>query len=170
MTGRFQRVRRSPIHEACVQGDVAEVKRLLDAGEYVNQITDAEQTLLHVAAEWGNTEVCEVLVNAGADLEAQDDWGDTPLYRACLTGACNKDMDAAVFLVSQGASLTHENSRHITPLGVARMEGDKKDVQVLQEARQAYEAEQSKKHLLESLDKPFVPTLCQHGPRAQRRM
>ena len=167
---RFQRVRFTPIHEACVDGDVAEVKRLLSEGEDVNEITIAEQTLLHVAAEWGHTEMCVLLLNAGADIEAQDDWGDTPLYRASLTGAVNGQMDTALYLVNQGASLTHQNNRGDTPLDAARYEGNEEDVLALLNARRAYEAEQSKKHLLEGLEYQFMPTQKEERQQVRRRM
>jgi ankyrin repeat protein len=40
------------------------------------------ETLLHIAASNGWNDACRALCKAGADIEAQDDDGDTPLHLA----------------------------------------------------------------------------------------
>lgn len=161
------------LDDACTQGDVAMVAKCLDEGADINNGFSHGSTPLHIAAEWGNKDVCALLLDRGADIEATDDWDDTPLYRASLTGSVNDDMDTAIFLVGKGASLISENNRGVSPLEVARTEGGEKFAQILLDARQAYEAEQSKKALLEGLDTVFVAcdTRDQEQPRqTSRRM
>jgi ankyrin repeat protein len=49
----------------------------------VNVQSGAKQcTALHMAARRGNTEVAEALLDCGADINARDTPGDTPLQRA----------------------------------------------------------------------------------------
>ena len=59
------------------------VRALVRAGAQVNVPSGVKRcTALHMAARRGNTEVAEVLVDCGADIEARDKSGDTPLQRA----------------------------------------------------------------------------------------
>jgi ankyrin repeat protein len=55
------------------------------------------QTLLHDAALVGEAEVAAVLIHSGADADAKEEYGHTPLYRAS-TG------DVARVLLAAGAS------------------------------------------------------------------
>lgn len=43
-------------------------------------------TPLHAAAASGNVECVRILINAGADIEAKNVYGNTPLHIACLNG------------------------------------------------------------------------------------
>lgn len=40
------------------------------------------QTPIHIAAEMGHTEICKLLLAAGADIEQREQGGRTPLYIA----------------------------------------------------------------------------------------
>ena len=44
------------------------------------------ETPLHSAAFWGRYEIAQLLINAGADVNAQDDQGSTPLHEAARLG------------------------------------------------------------------------------------
>ena len=76
-------VRVPDLHWAAIEGDVAEVKRLIAAGADLN----ATETLwggeraLHWAAH-GGSDVVRALIAAGASLEARDDAGDTALFES----------------------------------------------------------------------------------------
>lgn len=54
-------------------------------------------------------------LEAGADTEARDEWGDTALNIA----SANNDRDAALALLDAGASLTHVSDYGFTPLAFA---------------------------------------------------
>jgi len=56
---------------------------------------------LHDAAESGNIDVVRTLVSQGANVNAKDKDGRTPLYWA----ACNRNVEVIQFLVSQGANV-----------------------------------------------------------------
>jgi ankyrin repeat protein len=57
-------------------------------------------TPLHIAATWGDVEAIEMLVRAGAEVDAIGDLDSTPLYTAVLHGHAA----AARTLVEAGAS------------------------------------------------------------------
>lgn len=74
---------------AVVAGNLAIVKRLLDTEITVDQKLErmgAGQMALHLAAECGHTDIIEELLRRGADINAQDATGQTPLFCAALHG------------------------------------------------------------------------------------
>lgn len=73
-------------------------------------------TALHMAARRGNVPVAEALLDGGADLEARDRAGDTPLRRAVN---CGKPAMVA-FLLSRGAKVDSKGNRGLTPIQAAR--------------------------------------------------
>ena len=84
----------------CRVGGSNVVRALVRAGARVNQPGGVKQcSPLHMAARRGNTEVAEALLECGADLNAKDKTGDTPLQRA---KNCRK-AGVALLLASRGA-------------------------------------------------------------------
>jgi len=73
-------------------------------------------TALHMAARRGNIEVIEALLDGGADIEARDSLGDTPLRRAVN---CNR-VQAAKLLLERGADPNSKGSKALTPARAAR--------------------------------------------------
>ena len=77
------------IHEAARDGNIEVVKQYLDAGADVNAKggsmlygtlrNPVESTALHTATGMGHEEIAELLIANGADVNAMDDNGDTPL-------------------------------------------------------------------------------------------
>ncbi len=61
----------SPLLEATKRGDVAAVRSLLEEGADPNVAQGDGLTALHLAAQEGNIEIAEVLLGAGAMVEAQ---------------------------------------------------------------------------------------------------
>ena len=52
-------------------------------------------------AMWADPAVCQVLIDAGADIETKDDMGRSPLHWACLSGA----LDVVKLLAKAGAGV-----------------------------------------------------------------
>jgi ankyrin repeat protein len=87
-------------NECPVMGGGDVVRALVRAGARVDERSDSKRcTALHMAARRGNTEVAEALLDCGADINAADRAGVTPLHRA---KNCRKAA-VALLLVSRGA-------------------------------------------------------------------
>ena len=77
--------RDGPFHRAAAADDTESIKRLA-AGAGINQPGARGETALHRAAFWGNHEVAELLLKAGADRRRRNDAGARPVELACEGG------------------------------------------------------------------------------------
>jgi len=97
----------SPIHVACKQGSTVLTKVLMDNPKNkanVNAMMRNGRTGLHIAAESGNLELMQYLLNCKDldNVDSEDLMGrQTPVYLA----AKNKKSDAVRILIAHGASL-----------------------------------------------------------------
>ncbi len=71
-----------PLHEAAMEGDLHEVKELLNSGVGVNSKSNTGSTALHWAAFKGHYDVALYLIKNGADVNALTNKGSTPLRLA----------------------------------------------------------------------------------------
>ena len=107
----------SVANECAVEGAGRVVRALVEAGGHANAHDGVKQcTPLHMAARRGNIEVSEALLDCGANIEARDSLGDTPLRRAVN---CDKTGLAAL-LLARGADAQSPGSKGSTPLLAAR--------------------------------------------------
>ena len=73
-----------------------------------------------IAATTGHACVCEILLNHGADIEAQSDrTKDTALSLACSSGR----YEVVELLLNRGANKEHRNVSDYTPLSLAASGG-----------------------------------------------
>ncbi|KAL4623291.1 histone-lysine N-methyltransferase EHMT1-like isoform X1 [Arapaima gigas] len=79
----------------------------------------SRRTPLHAAAESGHQEICHMLVQAGANLDASDDDQRTPLMEACE----NNHLDTAGYLLRAGAVIKHKEVDGSTCLHLAAKKG-----------------------------------------------
>ena len=86
--------------DACYDGNMEEVERLLEKGASAKASHDGGWTALHSAAGHGNLEMVSLLVEDGADLNAKNYKNETALHCACY---CGSD-DVAIYLVEMGAN------------------------------------------------------------------
>lgn len=85
---------------AAREGAVTRVEALLDERpDLVHEVDEARRTGLHLAAGRGHRDVVRVLLERGADPNAQDYRDETPLHRAALADR----LEVAELLLDQGA-------------------------------------------------------------------
>jgi truncated hemoglobin YjbI len=93
------------------------VRILVQAGANVDAQDGVKHcTALHMAARRGSVDVAEALLDCGANIEARDSLGDTPLRRSVN---CDQ-ASVARLLVSRGADVHSKGSGGITPWLAAR--------------------------------------------------
>ena len=101
----------SPVADAAMRGDMDEVRTLLRSGADVNAAQGDGMTALHWAAEAGNAELAEVLVFAGANLEAQTRLGGfTPLLVASRAG--NEHLVETLLGAGADVAVRHRRKSH----------------------------------------------------------
>ena len=110
------------IHKAADDGNIEAIKQHIAAGTDVN--SNDEWTPLHAAA---NKETAELLIAKGADINAKDDTGGTPLFWAALEG----NEEVAELLIRQGADVNAAGPKGWTALHWAVAMAQKKSVELL---------------------------------------
>jgi ankyrin repeat protein len=104
------------------------VKRAIEAQRLDIRLGDRDSTLLHVAAEQGWLAELRQLLKAGADPNAKDATGQTPLFRAVAEG----HDQAMMALIRGGARVEIQDNDGNTPVHVAQAAGDTQAVRTLQ--------------------------------------
>ncbi|WAQ95537.1 AKR1-like protein [Mya arenaria] len=77
----------TPLHKACLSGDVNMVKLLCEFGADTNIRNDFQETPVHYAAKRGIPTLVNILRYYGAKLDARDTSGKTPVHNAAQTGS-----------------------------------------------------------------------------------
>ncbi len=111
---------------------------LIDAGSDLDDSGDHQATLLHRAAWWGNRKAVADLIELGADLNAADRMGGTPLHAALQSG-CTRYWDVFTgphpdvlrLLLEHGANVNAGNNEKITPLHGAAGSGRTATIKLL---------------------------------------
>ncbi len=108
------------LHVAARDGDLEQVRALIDAGADLNAQGDNGETALNTAILEGHVSVAGLLIDRGAHLGARNKGGFTPLHAAAYANA----VEIAEQLLSRGADVNdQQNKAGGTALSVASEEG-----------------------------------------------
>jgi len=109
------------LHKACEDGDLNQVKTLLDQGAPIDGPSGKYGfTPLIAAAADGHLEVLNYLIQKQAKLDTSDKEGSTPLLHACW----EDKTDCALALINAGAHVNYASNANRTPLMYASMKGN----------------------------------------------
>jgi ankyrin repeat protein len=112
--------RSAPVADAAMRGDLAAVRALLRDGADVNAAHGDGMTALHWAAERGEPEIAEVLLYAGANLDAVTRIGHyTPLHLAGKAGSA----PLIEMLLAAGGEVDQRTTTGVTALHLAAASG-----------------------------------------------
>lgn len=135
-TERRKKLRFHPrqLYPAAKQGEVQRVLLMLMEGIDPTYQPDSQnrRSALHAAAQRGLLEVCYMLVQAGAHVEAQDKDMRTPLLEAII----NNHIEVARYLIQNGACVYHTEEDGYTGLHHAAKLGNLEIVSMLLETGQ----------------------------------
>uniref|UniRef100_UPI0021490572 ankyrin repeat domain-containing protein n=1 Tax=Endozoicomonas sp. ISHI1 TaxID=2825882 RepID=UPI0021490572 len=114
-------------YNACVDGDLDQVRKSLAEGVNVNTVMNNDFTALLLASSQGHKDVVKCLIEAEADLNALSDDGATPLFLA----AQEHNTDCVELLINAGADINARTQYGITPLAIAAGRGHTDIVKLL---------------------------------------
>jgi ankyrin repeat protein len=110
------------IYGAAVYGDLDRVREIVEAHpEAVNETDEYGFTPLHGLAGEEHVEIAQFLIDRGAEVNAANDEGITPLHLATWPAM-------ATLLLKKGADLEARSVRGETPLLVVAAEAEREDV------------------------------------------
>jgi hypothetical protein len=124
-------LRAGEIHDAAAAGDLNKVRALLEADPTLLESKDNDGNTPLISACFAppfyipKVVVANFLIDKGANVNAKNNWGGTPLYVAI------KDFDLMQRLVAKGAEVNVKAFGHITPLHVAASSGNLKVAKLL---------------------------------------
>ena len=76
----------TPLHLAVAGSYFDVVKLLLERGNDVNQRMDGDESVLHITATTGNQKLTQLVLTHGAEVDAVNEAGRTPLHKAARYG------------------------------------------------------------------------------------
>lgn len=116
------------IDQAIRSNDLAQLRQLVPSREAANIRNGLKATPLHYAAMYGSVEALQFLLEKGADANASNQSGATPLILAAWS------FERARLLIEHGATINAATDKGVTPLLVAASEsGNARTVRYLLE-------------------------------------
>jgi len=158
-------VAQSPVADAAMRRDGAEVQRLLQSGADVKAAQTDGATALHWAAYHGDVALAELLLKAGADVATANRNGSTPMWLAASQG----DAKMVAALLANGANANEELPLGRRPLMLAARSGSVDAVRALLEhgaEANAKETARGTTALMQAADQghaDVITVLIEHG-------
>jgi ankyrin repeat protein len=116
------------IFDAVKNNDLPIVKKLVEHDASIINLKDnSGNTPLHYAAINGSFEMTDILISAGADINAPNTLLNTPLHEALS----NRKDELARMLIMKGADVKRQNSKGSSPLHIAVLNSQKPTVELL---------------------------------------
>ena len=119
--------RRPPLHHAALWESDQAALALIEGGADVNRVygeVHHGETPLHRAAQTGSAAVAKVLLSRGANLDAADYTGDTPLHEAVRRSDAAENVALVSLLLDKGADPNIRGYRGWRPLDLASHGGN----------------------------------------------
>ena len=110
---------RTALHYAAAENNTVDVQEILARSVDVNAKDDNDWTALHFAAQSNSFEVARLLIDAGAEVDPTDSFGNTPLSTAVFNYRGNGDL--IMLLREKKADPYRENQHGQSPLALARL-------------------------------------------------
>lgn len=114
----MDRMGRTPLHYAALDGDAGRVRQLLASGSIADTADDNGWAPLHFAAQSNAVDATAALLQAGASVGARDAHGNTPLFTAVFNSRGVGDV--IKLLRAHGADPYAKNNHGVSPLSLAR--------------------------------------------------
>ncbi len=110
----FQRVNENDMEliKAAGEGNIEQVKALIEEGYNVNAEDKSGNTLVHWAAYTDNVDLLKFLKEKGADLKAVNHFGEQAMHMA----AKGNKVQAAAYLKEQGVDVNAKDNIHSCPI------------------------------------------------------
>jgi ankyrin repeat protein len=125
----------TPLHRAAGNGDLAEVKKLVESGADIYAVDSRMgYSVLHKAVYSGNPAVVQFLIEKGSLVNLQNPGnGDTPLLDALFFKKNAHGKEIIDLLLKAGSSLAVKTRAGFTPLEAAKALKDQEAVQQIQD-------------------------------------
>jgi ankyrin repeat protein len=126
-------VQAGEIHEAAAAGNLNKVQSIITADPGSIELKDESGcTPLSIACLRNQVAVANFLIDKGANVNARNNWGQTPLHNA--NGVFGQDFDLIKRLIAKGADVNAQGNRGDTPLEWAAARGNVKVAKLLIES------------------------------------
>jgi uncharacterized protein len=120
------------LFNAVLANDLVKTTAMLKKGADCNTRNEEGATLLMLAAGAGHSDMVEMLLAAGAEVDATDTRGWTALMKALFNYELNRGFpDVVSTLITAGADIEHQVSYGTRPLMIAAGYGEASVVEVL---------------------------------------
>lgn len=123
----------SQLCQAVQDNDANHCRELLEKHEVnVNGKCSDGNTALHEASKCNNAEILTLLLDFGADINAKNEYGYTPLHMCCQH--ISEELEASELLLRNGADINAQNAYKNTPLHLAARHNNLEVCKVLLES------------------------------------